>query len=403
MRVCPKCNAVYEATGLKFCRRDGTTLAAVVPEAHLAIGSVLNESLRVLEVVRADRFGVVYRVEDVIAPGRALALRLFRSGFVTPAVFEAFGALADRLRASLREPDVLAGFIPVQLEDGREALLGDDFPGTTLDVVIAREAPLAPWVVATTLLRIAEVLGGAHRVGLYHGNLTAENVILADRTARTFAVKVAEFGVASTIRAHNGRSLPSSGDFSLLRDYNNYYAPELVTAHAHEADARTDVFSLGALCYHMLSGWIPFSESALEGPSTVYATDDPRPLATLNKDLGVPRALEETMLKALERDPDRRFGSLAELVDALQEIQLDLSFMPALAPVPRKPTRPRAPRKAARREAPQPAPRRVRTNRGGTRTAESGRKTAAYDPASDTPASDQDSGGQGAPPARKGR
>jgi serine/threonine protein kinase len=394
MRVCPKCNAVYEAEDLKFCRWDGTLLAPIASEVHLALGSVVNESLRVIEVVRADRFGVVYRVEDAIVRSRSVALRLFRTGYMTPEVFEALGDLAGRLRSSLHERDILANFIPIQLEDGRYGLLSDHCPGTTLDVIIAREAPLAPAVVVTALLRIVDVLGSAHRVGLFHGNVTPENVIVTDRTESNLAVKIAEFGVASTIRTHNARSMAEFTAFSLLRDYNNYYAPELVTAHSVETDERTDVFSMGALCYHMLSGWIPFSDAALEGPSAVYNAGDPRPLAMLNKELGVPRELEQAMLKALEYDPGARYGSLIELIDALQEIELDLSIMPLgfldLGTQKRNARRPETP--AVQRSA--------RTVRNNTRTSEGGCTMAAHEGPNESPTRDKDAGGDenGTPP-----
>lgn len=345
MPVCPKCNAVYE-DDLKFCKVDGTPLVPMTSEAYLPLGAVVNESLRVIDRVRTDRFGVVYRVEDAIVTARPLALRLFRRGLVSSKVFEALGALAERMRTDLDEPDILAGYIPIQLEDGRYALLADDSHGSTLDALLAREAPLTPTFVVMALVRIADVLSGAHERGLFHGNLTPENVIVLDRTERTLAVKLADFGVASTMRKHNARGLTAPTDFSLLRNYDNYYAPEIVTGRGVKADARTDVFAIGALCYQMLSGWIPFSEAALEGETAVYMTEDPRPLNVLNKELGVPNQLERIMLKALERDPAARHQSMSELVDALQEVEFELSINPIVPGPGRRQSR--TPRRAAR-------------------------------------------------------
>jgi serine/threonine-protein kinase len=328
MPVCPKCNTVYEDDDARFCRTDGSPLYPLSSETHLPIGVVVNESLRVVERLRTDRFGVVYRVEDAIDAGQSFALRLFRRGLVHSRAFAGLGALAEQLRERLGEPDILADFIPVQLEDGRYALLTADYPGTVLDTLIVNEAPLKPAFVVAALLRIADVLAGAHASGLVHGNLTPENVIVVDRNERGLTVKLADFGVASTLRQQNARALASPPELVRLQSYDNYYAPELVTGRAGEADQRTDVFSLGALCYHMLSGWIPFTEAAIEGDAAVYLTHDPRPLTVLNSELGIPRALEQTMLKALELDPDARHQSIAELIDDLQEIELDLSMLP---------------------------------------------------------------------------
>ena len=333
MPVCPKCNAVYEGDA-RFCRTDGVQLLAVAAETHLPLGVVVNESLRVIERTRTDRFGVVYRVEDAIDAGQTFALRLFRRGLVNSRVNAALGVLAERLRETLREPDILTDYIPIHLEDGRYALLSTDYPGTVLDTLIQKEAPLKPEFVVATMLRIADVLSAAHRVGLVHGNLTPENVVVVDRTERGLTIKVADLGVASTIRQHNGRALAALPELVRLQSYDNYFAPELVTGRGVEPDERTDIFSLGALCYQMLSGWIPFTEAAIEGDTAVYLTEDPRPLMVLNKELGIPRALEETMLKALDLDPAARFGSIAELIDVLQEIEFDLSILPEPQPRP---------------------------------------------------------------------
>jgi serine/threonine protein kinase len=327
MPVCPKCNTVYEDEA-KFCRVDGTPLIPLSSETHLPIGVVVNESLRVVDRLRTDRFGVVYRVEDAIDQGQSFALRLFRRGLVNSKVFAALGGLAERLRADLDEPDILANYIPIQLEDGRYALLSTDYPGIVLDTLVVNEAPLNPPFVVATMLRVADVLAGAHRAGLVHGNVTPENVVVVDRSERGLTIKLADFGVASTIRQHNARALAAPPELVRLQNYDNYYAPEIVTGRGGGADERTDVFALGALCYQMLSGWIPFTEAAIEGDAAVYLTHDPRPLTVLNKELGIPLALERTMLKALELDPAARHASLAELIEDLQEVELDLSILP---------------------------------------------------------------------------
>lgn len=335
MPVCPKCNTVY-VDELRFCKADGASLIPHASETHIPLGVVVNESLRVVDRLRTDRFGVVYRVEDAIDPGEVFALRLFRRGLVNSKVFAALGQLAERLRQGLLEPDVLGDYIPIQLEDGRYALLSADFPGVPLDGVITSEAPLKPPFVVSTLLRVADVLTGAHSAGFVHGNITPENVLVVDRSERGVTVKLADFGLATTIRLHNARALTAPAGSVRLQNYDNYFAPEIVTGRGVEADDRTDIFSLGALCYQMLSGWIPFSDASIEGDIAVYLTEDPRPLMVLNKELGIPRALEQAMLTALELNPNARHRSIADLIEVLQEIELDLSIMPEPGAEPRR-------------------------------------------------------------------
>lgn len=335
MQVCPKCNTVY-ADDVRFCKADGFPLIPHASETYIPLGVVVNESLRVVDRLRTDRFGVVYRVEDAIDPGQVFALRLFRRGLVNSKVFGALLQLAERLSQGLREADVLGDYIPIQLEDGRYALLSTDFPGIPLDELITSEAPLKPPFVVSALLRVADVLTGTHSAGFVHGNITPENVLIVDRSERGVTVKLADFGLATTIRIHNARALTAPAGAVRLQNYDNYYAPEIVTGRGVEADDRTDIFSLGALCYQMLSGWIPFSDASIEGDVAVYLTEDPRPLMVLNKELGIPRALEQAMLKALELNPEARHRSIADLIEVLQEIELDLSIMPEPGAEPRR-------------------------------------------------------------------
>jgi serine/threonine-protein kinase len=374
MAVCPKCNTVY-GEDANFCRIDGVPLLPLASETHLAVGSVVNESLRVVERMRTDRFGVVYRVDDEIHPGRAYALRLFVRGLVNSRVYGALSDLASRLAGELDEPEILGGYIPIQLEDGRYAMLADDYPGSILDEVIQREAPFTPELVVSTLLRIAEILVPAHRAGLVHGTLTPESILVADRSERGLAIKLLDFGLVATIRQHNARALATLSSAPSLKIYDNYYAPELVAGRGAQPDEKTEIYSLGALCYHMLSGWVPFTEAAIEGDAAVYLTEDPRPLVMLNQELGIPRDLEATMLQAMALDPGARHASLGELIERLQEIELDFSISPPTT-APRAGDRP--PPGASRRRSTDPIT-------GGRETAQPDGDTSQPDEEPDVP------------------
>ncbi|MEW6737245.1 MAG: PEGA domain-containing protein, partial [Acidobacteriota bacterium] len=124
---------------------------------------------------------------------------------------------------------------------------------------------------------------------------------------------------------YNPRGLNRNTGEMKLRNYATYYAPELFVLDA-EVDARADIYSLGALCYHMLSGLPPFTnDNSIKGP--IYIIDDPRPLLMLRQELEIPNSLEKLMLKALSRDPAKRQNSLEEFIESLQEICFDLSVL----------------------------------------------------------------------------
>ncbi|MBI4747865.1 MAG: PEGA domain-containing protein [Acidobacteria bacterium] len=326
MLVCPKCNAVYNDK-LKYCSVDGNLLVPGFPETYLAVGQVLNESLRVVTRWRADRLGEVYQAEETFMSGSYVALRLFRPGLITSEIRTALEGLADSIRGILPDPDVITGYFTVEFSDNRYALVSGYVHGRLLDDIVIQEAPLPPTRVVALLLRLTEICANLHQDGWIHGDLTPESIIITgfDET-EGYSLKILDYGLARVIAQFGKRSLCGPTGHLAVRNYETYLAPEILGPDPSLITHRADIYSLGAMCYHLLSGHLPFFFDQLGITGPVYMTDDPRPLPVLRPELEVPTRLEQLMLRMLNRDPNLRPASMEEINATLQDLQLEMSL-----------------------------------------------------------------------------
>ena len=159
------------------------------------------------------------------------------------------------------------------------------------------------------LREVADALAHAHRHGVVHRDIKPDNVMLADGHAQ-----VVDFGVAKAMSARAvTRQLTGSG---MSLGTPAYMAPEQAAADP-TADHRVDIYAIGVLGYELLTGRPPFSGS----PQAVLAAQiskAPEPLRTLRPD--VPAPLSAIIMRCLEKDPDKRFQTAEELVEALDAL-----------------------------------------------------------------------------------
>jgi eukaryotic-like serine/threonine-protein kinase len=189
-------------------------------------------------------------------------------------------------------------------------------PGGTLAGRMRGRAFL-PAVAANTLRALAGAVAYAHGEGVIHRDLKPQNILLAAGVRRPDAPaesqpsipKIADFGLAKC-KVDMGGSLTASRE---TLGTPCYMAPELATG-ARDADARTDVYGLGAILYELLTGRPPFVANSPMEVVRMVREEPPVPPAAINSD--VPAPLEAVCLKCLEKDPDWRYQSAADVGEA---------------------------------------------------------------------------------------
>lgn len=247
--------------------------------------------------------GAVFHAQP-IGGGEPVALKLLLTGqYATPAEQKQFQHEAEVLRR-LQHPSII-GIRDAGVADGRPYLAIDLMEGSTLASKLAdfSEPTRAAQLIAT----IAEAIDYAHRQGVIHRDLKPSNILLTTEGTP----KVSDFGLARLLDNTSGNT--RTGD---LVGTISYMAPEQAAGSAHRAGPAADVYALGAILYHLLTGQPPFGcEAAAQ--SILQLLHDP-PVRPRRLQRTIPQALETICLKCLEKDPLRRYSSAQSLADDLQ-------------------------------------------------------------------------------------
>jgi serine/threonine-protein kinase len=275
---------------------------------------------------------VVYRAWDRQL-GRTVALKVLRDAAGLSEVGRERFRREARVEARLAHPNVVTVYDAGE-EGGRLYLVMELVEGRPLSGILAEGKTPLP-----ALLRMIEKsargVAAAHAQGIVHRDLKPGNVIVS----AAGEPKVADFGLAHL--SDEGLALTRTGA-TLGTPF--YMAPEQVEGRATAISPRTDVYALGAMLYEALSGRPPQRANTLAEVYSKILHEEPAPLRAEKP--GIPRDLETIVLKALEKDPAKRYASAQDLADDLRRY---LGGEPVQArPIP---TSVRILRKAARRRA----------------------------------------------------
>ncbi|MCA9659031.1 MAG: protein kinase [Myxococcales bacterium] len=245
--------------------------------------------------------GVVYQARDTMV-GDLVALKTLEiSGGASDSSVERFRREV-RLARKITHPNV-ARTHDLGEAEGRHYLTMEFVAGIDLATLIRREDRLSAIRAAATTWMICEGLGAAHAAGVVHRDLKPANIIV-ERTGR---VVLTDFGIARAFTQETGaRTVGSVGTLV-------YMAPEQVTGE--KTDPRTDVYAVGLLLYEMLTGELAFKgETPLAAAIARLTAPAPDPRALVPE---LPEPLTELILRCLEREPERRPESAAEVADVL--------------------------------------------------------------------------------------
>jgi eukaryotic-like serine/threonine-protein kinase len=272
-----------------------------------------------LEEIAHGGMGIVYRARQ-LSLNRVVAVKMILAGpFATDEFIKRFQAEAQAA-ANLQHPNIVA-IHEVGEHEGQHYFSMDYVEGQSLASLV-RDGPLPAARAARYVQIIAEAIHYAHQRGILHRDLKPSNVLI-DGTDQP---RITDFGLAKRLvlpLGGGGKSLAStdagpSEDLTLTGQVlgsPGYLPPEQATSHRGDMGPPSDVYSLGAILYHLLTGRPPFQgETLTEMLEQVLNTEPVRP-RLLNP--SIPRDLETVCLKCLEKSSARRYPTAQALADEL--------------------------------------------------------------------------------------
>jgi len=221
-----------------------------------------------------------------------------------------------RLSASLSHPNTITIFDFGRAGQDTFYYAMEYLEGMDLDRFVERFGPIPVSRALFLLLQVAGPLAEAHEREIIHRDLKPSNVFLTTRGGLYDFVKVLDFGLAKRVQgADTPANLTKTG---VVFGTPRYLAPETVYGTTG-VGPRADIYALGTVAYWMLAGRPPFmSDSAVELMIDHVKTVPARPSEV--SELPIPPELDDVVMKCLEKDPDDRFQSIAELEDALRAV-----------------------------------------------------------------------------------
>ncbi len=257
---------------------------------------------RILAELGRGGMGIVYRGLDG-GLGRTVAIKVLRPELADgPA--QARLVREARLAARFRHEHAVGVHAVAQTPDGLPYLVLEFVDGQSLSRLLRERRRLEPAEAVDLLVPVADALASAHAAGLVHRDVKPSNILIERGSSRA---RLTDFGLA---RAETQKDTLTP-DGALLGT-PVYMSPE--QAAARPTDARTDVYGLGVTLYEVLTGDVPFHGTPLMVVRQLLQ-DEPRPPRRLHE--GIPRDLETICLKAMAREPGRRYATAAALRDDL--------------------------------------------------------------------------------------
>ncbi len=301
MALCPACGAENES----FAERCFTCDAPLSRAAAIRRGSLIANRYEVLSSLGRGGMGQVYKAHDRVLD-EVVAVKVLRADLAeSPDVQKRFRT-EIKLARKVHHENVCG--IHEYGEDGDLRFIVMEFiEGTDLKHALRERGPLPKDEVCDIAIQIAEGLAAIHAAGIVHRDLKTPNIMI-DLQGR---VRLMDFGIAKRFAGGDTGSLTATG---MIVGTPDYMSPE--QARSRESDARSDIYSLGIVTFELVTGDLPF-RAETPAATLLKQITEPPPLDG-PRARRLPPELVPVLRRALEKDPDRRYGSAREMAQALR-------------------------------------------------------------------------------------
>jgi serine/threonine protein kinase len=273
------------------------------------VGATIDGKFRLLRCVGEGGIGRVYEAQQ-LALRKRVAFKLLHRHFVRD------GDVRQRFRheahaaSRLTHPNSVTTLDCGVTPGGVPFIVSDLVEGRSLRTLLAQQGRLAASRAREITVQVCDFLEAMHDANMIHRDIKPDNICLVPLKGGGEQVKVLDFGLAKILDPLRRDRQPHTRG-GTLAGTPAYMAPEQVQGRA--MDARTDLYALAVVLYEMLTGRGPFDASSPLESAALHLTTRPPPPAARWPELGLPNAIDAVLMRALEVEPERRYGSAAEL------------------------------------------------------------------------------------------
>lgn len=319
---CPRCASPIPAVA-RFCPACGYATARLTP------GQTLDGKYEILEKIGEGGMGEVYKARHV---------HLDEIRIIKVTKPDALGEGPDprrfqeeaRMATLVRHPNVAALYDFSRLPDGSFYMVWEFIDGVTLEEWMRRHGPIPSAQALDIARQVLSGLSEIHAQGIVHRDVSPDNILVRESRDGRLLAKIIDLGIAKRV-ASQTLSMTGTG---LFVGKLKYCSPEQAGAlpAGKLVDGRSDIYSFGVVLYEMLTGKPPFESQTPEGYLGKHLHSPPPPLEAPGLHAGTGPALSGVVLRALEKNRDRRFSSAREFADALERVAPDATEILAKAP-----------------------------------------------------------------------
>ncbi len=289
---------------------------------------VLADKYEILDVLGTGGMGVVYKARHLLMK-RIVAIKMLHESLTANEVMRKRFEQEAQAISSLNHPNILTVYDFGITEDNKPYLVVEFLEGTSLEEILNDEGAIGSDRVMHIFKQATSGLAQAHEKGIIHRDLKPGNIMLITTGDQPDFVKIVDFGIAKLVQESTEQNIGLTATGEVFGS-PLYMSPE--QCRGRKLDNRSDIYSLGCVMYHSLSGKRPFNAQDL--PECLYKQvhEEPPKFAEIVPELNIPENLEKIVVKAMAKDPADRFDTMTDFRQAIDTVEtgsaLEISMPP---------------------------------------------------------------------------
>ncbi len=309
--VCVSCAAEYQQEQSK-CSVDGAELKSVVIDA--IVGTTFAQKYEIITRLGRGGMSTVYKAHHTLMD-KMLALKLMHVYLLTDSAHVKRFQVEAKAASSLSHPNLIKVNDFGITDDGIPFLVMEYIEGQSLNDVLKKQNFISVEQCLEILTQVLDGLAHVHSHGIIHRDLKPGNVMISVQEDGKQRAMIVDFGIAKMLETGDEQAsapLTVTGD---VCGSPAYMSPEQCLGKT--LDSRSDLYAIGCMLYQCLTGRFPFVGSSALETCTMQVSQLPEPLHRVCPEANIPPLVEDVVLKALEKDPEKRFASAEEFSKTL--------------------------------------------------------------------------------------